>query len=120
MALITNGFESLEQLNRHFSEHGADFGASNPNEYEELADAFLGETKPAHVHECMRQSGAKLRYDPNTEAFGVLDAGSVCRTHYKPVPCSALRGSVRAAMKQSGRCHPCANNLVYFKTECKK
>lgn len=120
MALITNGFESLVQLNRHFSEHGSDFGASSAREYEELADVFLGGAKPVHVHECARQCGARLRYDPNTEAFGVLDATGVCRTYFKPVPCSSLRGSIRAAMKQSGRCHSFANNLVYFKAECKK
>jgi hypothetical protein len=120
MALITNGFESVAQLNYHFSEHGADFGASNANEYEKWADAFLGGAKPEHVHECVRQSGARLRYDPNTEAFGVLDAGGVCRTYYKPVPCSSVPGAIRAAVRRSGRCHPCANNLVYFKSECKK
>lgn len=120
MALITSGFESLVELNRHFSEHGADFRASNANEYEEWADVFLGGPKPEHVQECLRQCGAKLRYDPNTEAFGVLDADGVCRTYYKPVPCSSLRGAIRAAMKQSGRCHSFANNLVYFKAECKK
>jgi hypothetical protein len=120
MALITNGFESLMQLKRHFSEHGADFGASNPNEYEKWADVFLGGSKPEHVHECVRQGGAKVRYDPNTEAFGVLDADRVCRTYYKPVPCSSLPGTIRASMKQSGRCHSFANNLVYFKVECKK
>lgn len=120
MPLITNGFESVAQLNRHFSEHGADFGAASANEYEEWADLFLGGTKPDHVLECLRQCGAKIRYDPTTEAFGVLDAGGICRTYYKPVPCSSLPGHMRAAMKQSGRCHPCANNLVYFKSECKK
>ena len=120
MPLITNGFESLVELNRHFSEHGADFGASNAKQYEELADAFLGGSKSEDVRECVRQNGARLRYDPMTEAFGILDADGVCRTYYKPVPCSSLRGSIRASMKQSGRCHPHANNLVYFKAECKK
>jgi len=38
MPLTTKGFESLQQLKRHFSEHGDDFRASNPNEYEQMAD----------------------------------------------------------------------------------
>jgi pyocin large subunit-like protein len=120
MPLCTKGFESVAQLNRHFSEHGDDFGASNPNEYEQMADDFLGVDKPQTVHECARPGGSKLRYDPVSEAFGVIDGFGIIRTYFKPVPCSSLPGSLREARRQAGRCHPCANNFVYFKAECKK
>jgi pyocin large subunit-like protein len=120
MALITNGFESVAQLNRHFGEHGHDFGASNPTEYEEMADIFLGGDKPEATHECARPGGAKLRYDPNSEAFGALDGAGIIRTYFKPVPCSSLPGAVRESRRQAGRCHRYANNLVYFKAECQK
>ena len=120
MALTTNGFESISQLNYHFQEHGGDFGASNANDYEQMADAFLGGTKPETVHECIRSCGMKLRYDSSDEAFGIIDKGNIIRTYFKPVPCSSLSGSSRAAARQAGRCHPCANNMVYFKAECKK
>jgi pyocin large subunit-like protein len=120
MALITNGFESVAQLNDHFQEHGGDFGASNANDYELKADAFLGGNKEVTVHECIRSCGMKLRYDPADEAFGIIDSGNIIRTYFKPVPCSSLAGAIRAAAKRAGRCHSLANNLVYFKTECKK
>jgi pyocin large subunit-like protein len=120
MALTTNGFESVAQLNHHFQEHGGNFGASNASDYERMADALLGGSKAATVHECVRSCGMKLRYDPADEAFGVIDRANIIRTYFKPVPCSSLRGALRAAAKQAGRCHGCANNLVYFKTECKK
>lgn len=120
MPLITNGFESLAQLNRHFSEHGDDFGASSAKEYEDMADIFLGGDKPTTVYECVRSGGTKLRYDPCSEAFGVLDGARVIRTYFKPVPCSSLPGAVRELRRQAGRCHPHANNVVYFKVECKK
>jgi filamentous hemagglutinin len=120
MALITKGFESIAQLNYHFQEHGGDFRASTANEYEQMADTFLGGNKGATVHECTRRCGMKVRYDPADESFGVIDSSDVVRTYFKPVPCSSLPGSMRAAVKQAGRCHPCANNLVYFKVECKK
>jgi hypothetical protein len=120
MAFITNGFESLAQLNHHFQEHGSDFGASNSNDYEQMADDFLGSAKPETVHECVRASGARLRYDPGTDAFGILDRNSVIRTYFKPVPCSSLPGSVRETARVSGRCHRYANNLVYFKAECSR
>jgi filamentous hemagglutinin len=120
MALITNGFVSIAELNRHFQEHGSDFGASNAAEYEQMADAFLGGNKPSTVHECIRRCGMKVRYDPVDESFGVLDGADIIRTYYKPIPCSSLPGSIRAASRQAGRCHQYANNLVYFKVECLK
>ena len=58
MALTTRGFESVEQLRRHFTEHGDDFGAQNSGEYERLADRFLGGDTPERVHECVRSGGA--------------------------------------------------------------
>jgi pyocin large subunit-like protein len=120
MPLTTNGFESVAQLNYHFQEHGGDFRASNAEEYEQMADIFLGGSKAATVHECIRACGMKLRYDPADESFGIIDRANFIKTYYKPVPCSSLPGSVRTATKLAGRCHGCANNLVYFKMECKK
>jgi hypothetical protein len=107
-------------LNRHFQEHGSDFDASNPTEYEQLADRFLGLEKPETVHECATGSGAKVRYDPGTDAFGVIDRGGIIRTFFKPLPCSRVQGAMREATRIAGRCHKHANNLVYFKVECKK
>jgi hypothetical protein len=120
MPLITNGFESIQQLRRHFGEHGDDFRASNPEEYEQMADAFLGGNKPEGVHECVRRCGARLRYDPHSEAYGVLDAQFVIRTYYKPVPCSRVPFHEREAARQAGRCHKQPTNLVYFTLECQK
>jgi hypothetical protein len=120
MPLVTNGFESLQQLQRHFSEHGDDFRAGTYVEYEQMADQFMGGDKPETVYECLRRCGAKLRYDPANEAFGVLDAGGIIRTYYKPVPCSSLPLNERDSRKLSGRCHQYPNNLIYFKRECEK
>lgn len=120
MALITKGFESIAQLRRHFQDHGDDFSASNAEEYEQMADVFLAGEKPEGVHECVRLSGAILRYDPISEAYGVLDAQLIIRTYFKPVPCSRVPFHERESARQSGRCHACANNLAYFNSECKK
>jgi pyocin large subunit-like protein len=120
MALITKGFVSIAELNRHFQKHGGDFGASNANEYERMADAFLGGSKTATAHECVRSGRVKVRYDPSDEAFGLIDSADIICTYFKPVPCSTLPGALREAARLAGRCHPCANNLVYFKAMCKK
>src|SRR5436305_6399801 len=112
MALITKGFLNARQLNRHFSEHGSDFGASNAQDYEESADSFLGGSKPANILECKRNRGDIIRYDPTTDAYGILDKMGVIRSYYKPVPCSSLPAPVRAATKQAGRCHGHSSNLA--------
>jgi hypothetical protein len=120
MALMTKGFVNARELNRHFSEHGPDFGASNATDYEHRADVFLGGQHSSGVHECTRRKGDIIRYDPQTEAYGVVDKDGVIRTFFKPVPCSKVPASVRAAVKMSGRCHGHQNNLVYFQAECRK
>lgn len=120
MALSTNGFESVEQLKLHFRKHGDDFRASNANEYEQMADDFLGGDKQEGVHECVRRCGARLRYDPSSEAYGVLDGQAIIRTYFKPIPCSQVPFHEREATLQAGRCHTCTNNFHYFKSECQK
>src|SRR5208337_2238751 len=107
MALQTKGFLNARQRSRHFSEHGGDFGASNANEYEQFADTFLcGPAPLGSVQECTRKKGDKVRYDPTTQTYGVIDGSGVIRTFYKPVPCPSVPAAVRAAIKQAGRCHP--------------
>jgi pyocin large subunit-like protein len=120
MALKTKGFADSRRLGTHFQEHGGDFGASNAIEYEAHADMFLSGQCPAHVHEFIRSKGDIMRYDPMTEAFGVLGADGVIRTFLKPLPCSKVPISVRSAMRLSGRCHEHVDNLTYFQAECKK
>lgn len=120
MALQTKGFLNTRQLNRHFAQHGADFGASNAKEYEEFADGFLGGTLPAGIHECKRTQGDRIRYDPQSQAYGVLDGHGVIRTYFKPVPCSSVAAQLLQALRQAGKCHGYANNFLYFEAECKK
>lgn len=120
MALQTKGFLNARQRNRHFAEHGADFGASNAVDYEASADLFLGGAAPAGVKECRRKQGDKLRYDPTTESYGVVDGNDVIRTFFKPVPCATLPAAVRPMIKQAGRCHSYVNNLAYFQAECRR
>jgi hypothetical protein len=121
MPLQTKGFVNTRQRNRKFSKHGADFRASNAEEYERFADMFLGGNAPFGIQECARPQGDRVRYDPKTEAYGVLDASEVIRTYYKPIPCSSIADALaRAASQQSGMCHRHATNLLYFQWECKK
>ena len=120
MALKTKGFSSTASLHRHHSAHGADFGASNAADYLQEADEFLGGPLQCGVHEHKRSGGDVIRYDPATEAFGVIDLTGIIRTFFKPVPCSSLPPHVRVVEQAAGRCHGQIDNLAYFKVECSK
>lgn len=116
---LTSGFFDPKERERRFISHGSDFGALDAAEYEQIADAFLGEPKPPHVAECVRKLGDVLRFDPATDTFGVLDASGLIRTFFKPVPCSSVvPESKRSALREAGRCHRHPNNLLYFKSVC--
>jgi pyocin large subunit-like protein len=120
MALQTKGFSNTRSLGRHFSAHGSDFGALDASDYEQQADGFLGSAPAAGVLECIRSGGDKVRYDPRSEAYGVIDSTGTIRTFFKPVPCAHLSAIKRVAEKAAGRCHGQADNLGYFTSECAK
>jgi hypothetical protein len=116
----TNGFLNPRQLNRHYASHGAEFGANTATDYQALADMFLGATRVQPIEECVRGKGDIVRFNPTTDEYGVLDSGGTIRRYFKPLPCASLRGPIKIAMQQSGRCHGHASNLLYFQSECKK
>ncbi len=120
MAMFTNGFVGAIQLSQHFANHGPALGVHSVQEYEKRADRFLGGPKPSHVQEYKRSKGDVLRYDTITQEFGVVDRFGTIRTYFKPVPCSSLPASIRAAEKKAGRCHGHATNQDYFSSECKR
>ena len=108
------------QLVLHHGEHGADFDAATPADYQQLADEFWANPRPVHVFECARSKGDTLRFDTMTDAFSVLGSNMVIRTFYKPVPCSSLPASLAIPMRMSGDCHGESSNLAYFQRECRK
>lgn len=119
-ALNTRGFLNQKQLLRHFEQHGTDFGASNAQEYEQMADAFLGAPLSSTVHECRRRDGDRIRYNPMSQEYGVLGHDEMIRTYYKPVPCIDVPFDIRSDVARAGKCHGYANNFQYFQQECKK
>lgn len=119
-AMKTKGFLNRNQLNRHFTQHGTDFGASNAQEYELMADAFLGGPLPPDIHECTRKQGDKIRYCVKSQQYGVIDPNESIRTYYKPVPCGTVPFDTRSDVARAGKCHSYASNFIYFQVECKK
>lgn len=101
----TNGFYSKYLRDQHFDDHGADFGAKDEEEYERMADEFLGGPLKSSTLECIRASSNDLiRYDYRTEEFGILSADRYIKTYYIPKP----------------SLHRKRTNKTYFESECKK
>ena len=73
-----------DKLADHFARHGSDFGAKTQVEYEKMASSFLTKKRSEEILEKVRpNSGDILRYNPNTNEFGVLSKEGVIRTYYK-------------------------------------
>jgi RHS repeat-associated protein len=74
-----------ENAFRHFKEHGADFDARNAVEYVRQAAEFL-HRPGAGVLSRTRANGDVVRFDPASNAFGVMDKSGAPRTFFKPDP----------------------------------
>ena len=86
MALLTNGFATLNLKLKHFRDHKDERPWPDANNYEKYADGFLTKaaTRSMHVH--TRPSGDVVRYDENTGEFGILKADNHIKTYFlRPV-----------------------------------
>ena len=105
MVQFTNGFISPYHLEDHFDAHRSDFDAASEEEYEEMADRFLGGPIRKTTLECIRErNGDVIRYDIMTREFGILSRERNIKTYFKPR--SAVHGE--------------RTNLAYFYRECKR
>lgn len=86
MPLLTRGFRTAQQRLQHFGDHGTDFGAANENDYESLADAFLGTPQPPRntLQSRRPRENDLIRYNPLTNEFGILSFDGFIRTYYRP------------------------------------
>ncbi len=110
-----NGFQTKARRQAHFADHGGDFGNCTIVEYEQMADHFLTEPLRAGVIECRRRSsGALIRYDQTTGAFGILSTDGIIRTYFKPIP----YWRIPPGYVLPGNCHGHLDNVAYFHAEC--
>jgi pyocin large subunit-like protein len=96
-----------DNLLEHFNRHGADFGASTPEEYEALADEFMNGERSQATRECVRQQPVLrmiCRYSTATEEYGVKREGAYLVTYFIPQPLED---------------HQFATNLDYYRHKCK-
>jgi hypothetical protein len=94
---ITWGRE--DELARHVTEHGTDFGATTEDEYVDQGHAFMQEGLLG-LHPTMLEArrGIVRFYDPLTERFGAYNLSGTTRTFFRPHPLK----------------HPFVDNWAYF------
>ena len=81
--VMTRGFRKDEDRARHFYKRGVDFGCVTSEQYERMADEFLGGPLPPGAAECTRSGGALVRYNEATREFGVLHADGFIATYLR-------------------------------------
>lgn len=65
-------FANAWERDTHFAKHGHKFGAADPLEYEQMADAFMYGPMPANTRECTRPQGIdRIRFGFLTHHEGV-------------------------------------------------
>jgi pyocin large subunit-like protein len=72
-----------ENAQYHFERDGADFGASNVDDYVAKAHAFV-DKPPKDVVTLVRSNGDKLMYDAKGNIFAVVSREGAPRTMFKP------------------------------------
>jgi hypothetical protein len=110
--VYTLGFPDRATLLFKFDKHvtrGREFPYADADEYETHADSFNGGPRGRDTEQCHRTKrdgsvGDQIRYNTQSEAFGILGSDNVIRSYYVPDP---------------GR-HGMANNLVYFQDSCRQ
>jgi RHS repeat-associated protein len=82
----TNTRTAVQNAFRHFKDHGRDFGAKNAVDYTKQAQQFLRSPPPNTLTQVRSSNGDVVRYNAETNTFGVMDSNGVPRTFYKPDP----------------------------------
>jgi pyocin large subunit-like protein len=70
----------------HFLKHGADFGASTAEEYEQMAEEFMFGERDKNTRECTRPNhGQRIRFDFWSRRFGSAESAvsEHLRTFYR-------------------------------------
>lgn len=77
-----NKWGNLNTLEKHFNDHGKDFGAKNPEDYARQANEFYNNRANCQVK--VDQDGVIRVYDPTTNTFGSYNADGTTKTFFKP------------------------------------
>jgi len=68
----------------HFSRHGRDFGAKNPDDYARMAADFLQRARKEALPAKVDDAGVLRVFDPASGAFGAYNRDGTTKTFFKP------------------------------------
>lgn len=77
-------FSTAQERALHFQKHGREFKAATEVEYEQMADAFMGQPMTITTRECIRPQGIdRLRFNVANDHFGAaIVASTIIKTFY--------------------------------------
>lgn len=103
-----------EYLEEHFDKHGLQVGASTPEEYDRMADAFVNR-KPVQppLYDCFRENGMRCVYDAQTGEYAVVYTWGTIATYFIPVAAGHLPEDERPEGS-----HGYLTNWQYFRAGC--
>jgi RHS repeat-associated protein len=73
-----------DTLDRHFRDHGKDFGSKNPAQYAEQTREFFRQSQMNRWPTKIDKDGIIRCYDPKTNTFGAYNPDGTSRTMFKP------------------------------------
>jgi pyocin large subunit-like protein len=75
---------NVASLTDHFSRHGSDFGARNPNDYARMAWEFLQRGKAEGLPAKQDETGVLRVFDPASGTFAAYNRDGTTKTFFKP------------------------------------
>ncbi|HKV72982.1 MAG TPA: hypothetical protein VJN95_00565 [Gemmatimonadales bacterium] len=78
------GFSDRAHLEEHFRKHGAEFGATTPDEYLHLAQRLRDRPAGDDLLEATRSDGTICRYEAKSGGFIAFDPDGTIRTFFRP------------------------------------
>ena len=71
-------------LERHFTDHGADFGTTSAEDYANQASQFFQRSQAQGLPTKIDANGVIRVYDPASNTFGAFNPNGTTRTFFKP------------------------------------
>lgn len=110
-------FAARTLLRDHFVKHGSEIGATDRDDYETKAVAFLNKSIEPNgsIEQQTQISGEVVRYDKTTNEFAIMAPDGIIVTYYLP-----MMRSRRPAGYPINKTHTEPSNYDYFLRECRK
>lgn len=79
-----NSFQGGKTLQKHYDDHGSDFGSPSPQAYQEAAESLLKNSGKPGYETKTTPDGVERVYQESTNSFGSYNSDGSVRTFFKP------------------------------------